>query len=70
MEVFASLEGDLDLIQLNRELVNCGNCMNQVSIHADDANVILSNCMKIDDVRSTMSYSGFEFMIWWNKSDP
>lgn len=56
----------LDLIQLNLESVNHLSYWNAISIFIDETNVLLWNCVKIDEVRSTMNNCGFRFLMWWN----
>lgn len=41
MEICASIEGDLDLIRLNREMLYRGDCRNKKSIPTDSVSVLL-----------------------------
>ena len=61
MEICALIEGDLNLIRLNREAMNRGKRMNQKSILIGDTNILLWNCMKIGGVEFKKSYRGSRF---------
>lgn len=41
MEIYASFEGDMDLIRSNRKAMNYGNCRNQMLILTYNAYILL-----------------------------
>lgn len=47
MDIRASIKGDKDVTQLNREMMDLENYRNQNSIPTNGANVPLWNCMMI-----------------------
>lgn len=68
MEICTLIEGDLNLIRLNREATNRGKCMNQKSILIGHTHSLLWNCMKIRGVEFKKSYSGSRFPMRLNES--
>lgn len=49
MDICASIEGDMNLIQLSQETMDHGNHRNQKSISMNDTNILLWNYTMIEE---------------------
>lgn len=58
IEINTLIEGDLDLIQPNQELMYHRDCRNQMLIPTNDTNVMLWNLMMIGEVEIIMCCGG------------